>query len=82
MTARLTGALHWTARLALLALRPLTESVEMREPQRDLPPGGPIPTVPFEGHCLQDLEGPPWPSVHGDVSKAIPKAGQKPVFQP
>ena len=27
-------------------------------PQRDLPPGGPIPAVPLEGHCLPELEGP------------------------
>jgi hypothetical protein len=25
-------------------------------PQRDLPPGGPILAVPFEGHCLPELE--------------------------
>jgi len=42
-------------------------------PQRDLPPGGPIPAVPFEGHCLPELEGLPWPSVHGASGCALPQ---------
>jgi hypothetical protein len=45
----------WRATLPLSALRIAQGS----NPQRDLPPGGPILAVPFEGHCLPDLEGLP-----------------------
>ena len=51
-------------------------------PQRDLPPGGPVPAIHFEGYCLPGLEGSPDRLFTAMLSKPTPKAGLKPSIQP